>query len=294
MADNIETEGTEIKTDAAAEKTEEVKLAKDTPVLPETKESVISKIADKIKNFVSGGPVEETGADIPDEFTNVAKQLGWDEGAITEFKADYSDDELKEMIPFLLGEDTVTTEETSDKDKVVKPEPETKTVKVEDSQDDEKVKKLLERIEALESAQGKSQKEKQEQEVTNLVTRASELFDNASKDFEVFGQTDKLPKLPDGRIIPTSPAMKARIEVFDLAARLNASGMTFDDAMSVSLNAFKGKNLATDVKRNVIKDLKKNESKLGGKRISHESTQELTYGPDIIRAVAQKHGRDIN
>lgn len=259
------------------------------------KESILAKISEKVKNFISGGDtVTKEETDIPDDFTNAARTAGWDDEVIRDFvkSEDYSDEDLKEMIPLLLGEDTVKTDETSDKGKVEKPVLETKVEKVEDSQDDEK-KKLLARIEALESAQGKSQEEKQKQEVSNLVTRASELFDNASKEFQVFGQTDKLPKLPDGRIIPTSPAMKARIEVFDLAARLNASGMTFDDAMSVSLNAFKGKNLATDVKRNVIKELKKNETRLSGKRTSHESTQELKSGVDVIKAIAQKHGRDI-
>lgn len=286
-----ETENTEVKTDVVVPaKTDEVK--------PEPKESVVAKIAAKVKDFVSGGEVKDEGSDIPDEFTVAAKKIGWEEEDIRSFAADYSDEDLKEMIPFLLGEDTVATDETSDKGKVkdeVKTDlvTETKDKKVEDSQESEQVKKLLARIEALESAQGKSQEERKQQETSNLITRASQLFDEASKEFEVFGTTEKLPTLPDGRIIPTSPAMKARVEVFDLAARLNASGMPFDDAMSVSLNAFKGKNLAKDVKRSVIKDLKKNESKLGGKRTSHESTAELTYGPDVIRAVAQKHGREI-
>lgn len=290
MPDPIKTENTDVKTDVVVPtKTDEVK--------PEPKESVIAKIGETIKNFVTGGEVKDEGSDIPDEFTNAAKKIGWEDDDIVSFAADYSDEDLKEMIPFLLGEDTVATDETSDKveDKVVEPspKPETKDKKVEDSQESEQVKKLLARIEALESAQGKSQEERKQQETSNLITRASQLFDEASKEFEVFGTTEKLPTLPDGRIIPTSPAMKARVEVFDLAARLNASGMPFDDAMSVSLNAFKGKNLAKDVKRNVIKDLKKNETKLGGKRTNLESTQELTYGPDVIRAVAQKHGRDI-
>lgn len=259
----------------------------------EAKKSTISKIGEMVKNFVSSKDTETEdveGADIPDDFTNAASKAGWTNEDIIEFTSDYTDEQLIEMIPSLTT-DSVETEKTEEKSekKVEKAE-----VKVEDSQEDEKTKKLLGRIEALEKAQGKSQEDTEEQELAGRIHRAHQLFDEASKKFSVFGKTKELPKFPGGKIVPTSPQMKARDEVWDVAALLHKSGMGFDDAMSVSLNAYTGKNLTKDVKRSIIKDLKKNEKKLSGKHTSHESASVIEYGPDVVREVARRAGRDIN
>ena len=272
------------ETKEAEEKTQEVSDE-------EAKKSTISKIGDMVKNFVSGTSEteEKEGADIPDEFTEAASKAGWTNKDIEEFTADYEDDELLEMIPSLTT-DSVETEKTEEK----KPETKKAEVKVEDSQEDEKTKKLLERIEALEKVQGKSQEETEQQELAGRIHRAHQIFDEASKEFDVFGKTDKLPKFPGGKLIPTSPQLKARNEVWDLASLLNKSGMDFDKAMSVSLDAYKGKNLVKDVKRNVIKDLKKSEKRLSGKHTSHESASVIEYGPDVVREVARRAGREIN
>jgi hypothetical protein len=266
---------------------EEIEETEETPEV-EDEQSVIQKIGSKVKEFFSGEPeVEER--EIPDFFSAPAKELGWTEEEIQEFAADYSDEELDEMIPFLIGEDSSEEEETSDNLE----EDETEEEKDKDSQEDERIQKLLDRIEALEKAQEKSLEEEEQQEIVGMVDRASRFFDDASDEFEIFGKTEELPKLPDGRIIPTSPQMKARSEVWELAYRLKGTGLDFDDAMSVALNSYKGKNLTKDVQRKVIKDLKKNEKRLGGKRTTHESTKELTNGPDIIREVARKAGKEI-
>ena len=258
-------------------------------IIPETKESVIARIATKIKNAVTGGP-EEVGDFIPDKFSEAALAQGWTDEDIEDFASNYTDEELLEMLPSLLGETSVKTETNSDK--VVTPE--TKDVKVDNSQDDEKTKKLMARIEALEKAQGKSSEETEQQKLTGLVHRASQTFDDVSKEFEVFGKTEELPRFPDGRIVPTSPQMKARNEVWDLAYHLHKTGMDFDNAMSISLNSYKGKNLAKDVKRSMIKDLKNREIKLSGKRTNHETTAVIQSGPEVIREVARRHGREIN
>jgi hypothetical protein len=259
----------------------------------EAKKSAIGKIGDMVKNFVSGKgdeTVDEEGADIPDEFTTAASKAGWTDEDIVEFTSDYTDEQLIEMIPSLTT-DSVETEKTEEKSEEKSEKTE---VKVENSQEDEKTKKLLERIEALEKAQGKSQEEIEQQELAGRIHRANQMFDEKSKEFDVFGKTGEMPKFPGGKIIPTSPQMKARQEVWDVAALLHKSGMDFDKAMSVSLNAYKGKNLSKDVKRSIIKDLKKNEKKLSGKHTSHESANVAEYGPDVIREIARRAGRDIN
>jgi hypothetical protein len=263
----------------------------------DSKETVISKIKDKISNYFNGDNEEqETEVELPAGFAEAVKKLGWTDEETTEFTKDYSTKDLEEMLPFLIGEDSDELEETSEQDDEKDKEvPDKKTDKKEDkdSQDDEQIQKLLDRIKALEEAQGKSKEAEKEQEVVNLANRASVMFDEASKDFEIFGKTEDLPKFPGGQIIPSSPQMKARSEVWETAWLLKAGGMDFDKAMSVSLNAFKGKNLAKDIHRKVVKDLKSKERRLGGKRITHETKMETLSGPDVIRQIARKHGKEI-
>lgn len=252
----------------------------------ESKETVIEKIGSKIKDFFQGNE-EDTGDDIPDDFTFAAQEMGWTDDDIVDFAEKYSDEELVEMIPDL-------NVETSEKSEVNTGLEQEEEEKVEDSQEDEKIQKLLDRIDALEKAQGVVTEDKEQQEQAGFAQKASQLFDDVSKEFEVFGKTDELPKFPDGRLVPNSPQLKARTEVWDVAMSLKQTGMNFDKALEVSLDAYKGKNLANEVKRSVIKGLKKNETRLSGKHTSHESHKISDYGPDVIKEVARRAGRDIN
>lgn len=260
---------------------------------PETKESAIEKIGTKVKEFFSSkeNKDSEEQLEVPEEFASAVQEMGWSDDEVLDFildegKSIYTNEELIEMIPMLKGEDSTEVEEISDNPE----KDETKETKDEDSQDDEK-KELLARIEALEKAQGKQKEDDKKQEVSNLVQRASQVFDNTSKEFEVFGTTEKLPKFPDGRIIPNSPQMKARSEVWSIGTKLYNSGLDFDSAMSVAIDAYKGKNLSKEIERNVIKGLKKREKKLSGKRVRHESVNTEMSGPEVVKEILKKHGR---
>ena len=289
MAEETEktTEELETETTETEEKTAE-----------DSRESVIDKIKEKVSSFFSGDKEEEAETvEVPPDFAKAVKELGWSDEDLADFTKDYTVEELEEMIPALLGEDTDEgSDETSEKEEEkTKEGKEQKAEKkqVEKSQEDERIQKLLDRIEALEKAQGKSKEDDKQRELVNLVSKASQTFDEASKEFEVFGKTEDLPKFPDGRVIPTSPQMKARSKVWDMAYRLQSTGLDFDNAMSTALNAFKGENLAKDIHRKVVKELKDKEKRLGGKRTSHESSTNVATGADVIRQVARKHGRDI-
>jgi hypothetical protein len=249
----------------------------------EEKTGIINTIREKIAAFRS--PQEESGDDIPEEFTEYARSQNWSDEDTQEFASNYTDEELKEMIPILIAE------EPSEEENPAEPEKEEETV--EDSQEDEKIQKLLDRIDALEKAQGDANKETEQQKVENQVQKASQLFDEAAKEFAIFGKTEELPTFPDGRLVPNSPQLKARIEVWDTAQSLQKTGMDFDKSMSIAMNAYKGANLTADVKRNFIRDLKKNESRLSGKHTSHESfASEDVTGPDVIREVLRRAGRE--
>ena len=285
---------TEIVEEVVEDQNLEVEEIKEEEV--ESKETVIEKIGSKIKDFFQGNE-EDAGDDIPDDFTSAAQEMGWTDDDIVDFAEKYSDEELVEMIPDL----NVETSEKSEVNTGLKQEEEEKQARgskakgqVEDSQEDEKTQKLLDRIDALEKAQGVVTEDKEQQEQAGFAQKASQLFDDVSKEFEVFGKTDELPKFPDGRLVPNSPQLKARTEVWDVAMSLKQTGMNFDKALEVSLDAYKGKNLANEVKRSVIKGLKKNETRLSGKHTSHESHKISDYGPDVIKEVARRAGRDIN
>lgn len=262
---------------------------------PETKEGVLTKIGNMIRGHKEEQQAEPE-IELPSKFLEAVKGLNWSEEDIKEFVLSdgepvYSTEDLIEMIPFLIGENSEESEEASNKGEEV---PETKEKKGEDSQEDEKVKELMARIAALEKAQGKSEEEQVAKHTADLVHRASQFFDKKSEEFEIFGKTQTLPKFPDGRVVPNSPQVKARQEVWDLACRLNSTGIDWDESLELSFSSYKGKNLANDVKRNYIKDLKKNEQRLTGKPIRHEASSNVVErGADVVREVARKHGREI-
>jgi len=273
----------------------EPEVVEETPTVeeeqePESRESVISKIGSKIKQFVTGE--DDTPGDvIPSDFEEAARNAGWSDEDIVDFASEYSDEELQEMITALNGEDT-GIEPDVDSDKVVEPKPKEKQDT--NSQEDDALQKALARIEALEKAQAKTSEVDEQEAFQGRIQSASQLFDKlGEKEMPILGKTESIPRFPDGRPIPTSPVMKARSEIFNLAEVLYGQGMDFDDAMSISLNAYKGKNLAADVKREFIKDLKKHETKLGGKRTTHESNNVALSGPDVIREVARRAGKEI-
>lgn len=263
---------------------------------PEPKESIVDKIGDmlsKAKNAITGGG-DDAGAEIPDEFSTAMKAAGYSDDDITTFAADYTDAELQEMIPGLVPADPAKAVEPAPATvPTVEPTPE---VKVKDSQEGEELKQALDRIAALEKAQGERTEQSEQEQLNSFVSKASELFDETSKEFEVFGKTEELPRFPDGRIVPTSPQMKARNEVFENATQLKQAGMPGDKALELSLNAYKGAHLATEIGRKTIRDLKLREQKLGGKRTSHEVGggvgKELS-GPEAIVEVARRHGHEI-
>ena len=276
----------------------------------ETKEESGASLISRIKARFTGehAAKEETGEEISDEFVTAARQMNWSDEDTMAFasgqrqndKGEWvasdddiprSDEQLKEMIPSLLGEDFAKADETSDM--TGETESETKEEEAEDSQDGEELKQLREDVADLKERLGVREIESKETEKANFNQRASDLFDEASKEFEVFGKTDDLPKFPhNGEVIPTSPQMKARLEVYGMAQQLKETGMSGAKALEFSLNAYKGANLKVETQRNVIKDLKKREQTLGGKRVSHEATEAANLtGPETVAEVKRRHGK---
>lgn len=299
-----------------AEETQEVQVkeaqevqTEKTKETQETKEESGGSFISRIKARFMGEHTdkEELGEEIPNEFTEAARKMNMSDEDTAAFAAgfqqnekgewvdvgnkSFTDEQLKEMIPSLLGEAPAKAEETFDKTEETKSE--TKEGEVEDSQDGEVLKAALDRIAVLEEKQGISETESKEIEKANFDKRASDLFDETSKDFEVFGKFDNLPRFPhNGELIPTSPQMKARLEVYGRARQLKEAGIPGDEALELSMNAYMGANLKVETQRNVIKGLKEREQTLGGKRVSHKATEAANLtGPEVIAEVKRRHGK---
>lgn len=279
------------ETDESTETKEVEQEGEHLPEKPEAESggSFIKKVKDKYFSKKAAEVVEE-GDDIPDEFVQAARRMNWSDEETIAYADQYTDAELLEKIPSILGEAAVKTDDTSDKVDVI---PETKDVKVEDSQDDEGPNQaLINRLAEIEKKLQIDEEVRKKEELARFDQRASELFDRTSDEFEIFGKTDNLPKFPDGRIDPTSPQMKARLEVWGRADQLRAGGMDSDEALSLSLNAYIGSNLKTEAKRSVIKGLKKQEKILRGKSSSHEVADLSNLsGADVIAEVKRRHGK---
>ena len=219
---------------------------------------------------------------------------------ISEFAFGYTDAELLEQIPTLKAQVSENSDESEQLSKKETGDTQKNTGdkdgdKVKDDAKDEEIKLLKERLDKVEKGQLQNSEQEVQNQFISRATAANKRMDELSKEFEIFGTYKTLPRFPHNQaIIPTSPQAKARNEVWGLAEDLHMkAGMDFDIALNISLDAFKGKHLTADVKRNLVKDLKRNEKQLSAKRSSHEAVKTDLSGPELIREIGKKHGLEI-
>lgn len=261
----------------------------------------------KGQNVDAGTAAQGAGAgeSIPVEFSDAATKAGMTTEQIENFSSDYTNEELLKQVPLLLSqvsENSDKSEQLSQKETgVAQQQQQVATEKVEESKDEEinrlrsENTDIKERLDKVEASQQKSSERSQEDVLVSMASRATKRMDELSKEFTVFGTYEKLPRWPhNNQIIPNSPAAIARNEVWGLAYDLtNKAGMPFDSALDISVNAYKGKNLAKDVERNLVRDLKANEKRLSAKHTSHETAKTNMTGVDVIRSVGKKHDLEI-
>jgi len=260
-------------------------------------------VVTKIKKEVLGESDSETkdeedGKDIPDTFTEACLKQGWTKEEIIEFASDLDDVALLDLIPELLGTDEQKDSELG-KDQA-KQEDKSKaaddTAKKEPT--NEEIASLKKELAEIKKQIGEASKEKSARETEVMFQTADQVFDEASKDFEIFGKTEELLKYPagpkKGQIVPTSPAMAARNEVWAKAVPFIQNGIPVKDAMDIALTWYKGKYLEKDVQRNLIKDLKKHETKLSAKRSGKETVKvyenEDERKAEVVREAARSAG----
>jgi hypothetical protein len=230
------------------------------------------------------------GTDIPDAFSDAAEKAGMTPAEIVQFADAHANEELLELIPSLLAAvepaDDSADKADDAKDKTVVADKDTAEDDKEESKIDpatldaitEKISKQLEEkfgatlkdIETFKASQ-------EEQSTHKMVETVSKKFDEAFKEFPVFGKTEELPKFPFGKLagqlIPTSPAAKARMEVLKYADAFMKVGANIDNAMDDALATYKGKHLGKELERKLIKGLKGHETKLSGARTGKETTK---------------------
>lgn len=238
------------------------------------------------------------GTDIPDAFSEAAEKSGMSKEDIIAMANKHTDDELIEMVASLEAS-LENTDDNEDDDKVT--EQDDKTGDGDGNEiDPELIAQVTEKIsKQLEEKFGttledidKFKASQEEQSIKQTVETASKIFDEASKEFPVFGKTDELPVFPSGRlkgqVIPTSPEMKARLEVLKYAAAFESNGADVDDAMANALATYKGKHLGKELERKQIRDLKNHETKLSGARIGRETKKKYAdTREEIIADIAR-------
>ena len=260
---------------------------------------VVAKIKREVLGEVESKDKKEGGTDIPDAFTNACLEQGWSEKEIENFAFDLDDAALLSLIPEMLDKEekqegsesaegqTKQEDKTKATDKTVKDDPTNEELAI--------VKKELAEIK---KQIGEASKERNAKEEEATIQTVNQVFDEAGKDFEIFGKTEELLKYPagpkKGQLVPTSPAMVARSEVWEKAAPFIQSGIPTKDAMDIALTWYKGAHLEKDVRRNMIKDLKKHEKKLSAKRSGKETVKtyenEEERQAEVVREAARKAG----
>ena len=252
---------------------------------------VVKKLMTKIGIGKKGADTDDDdgGKDIPDAFTNFARAQGWSDEDIAAFAAQLSDEELLELTTGI--EDEEEEEEEPEKKKK-------KEDKKTDKQVSDEEKKLLERIEKLEKTLEESTKQRKAQDEQTILETANKAFDEAGKEFEIFGKTEELPRFPagphKGELVPTSAAFKARSEVWNKAVAFINLGATVQEAMDDAVTWYKGKNLEKDIHRKIVKDLKGHEKKLSAKRTGKETVKQYEdedeRKADVVREAARRAG----
>jgi hypothetical protein len=278
----------------------------DVPNSSGEKEEDGSEVVAKIQREVLGEPdpkekESEEGTGIPDAFTNACLEQGWTEDEIKEFATDLDDAALLSLIPELLGKEGEQKESEPAKEQAKQEAGETRKAADDAAKQEptnEELAIVKKELAEIKKQIGEAKKERDTKEEEATVQTVNQVFDEANKDFKIFGKTEELLKYPagpkKGQFVPTSPAMVARNEVWGKAIPFIQSGIPVKDAMDIALTWYKGAHLEKDVQRNMIKDLKKHEKKLSAKRSGKETVKtyesEEERQAEVVREAARKLG----
>lgn len=281
----------------------------------EEKQGLIDSIKQKLwgdtKSPTELGDTEEdneASAEAPVEgFVEAAKQAGFSVEQIDQLSKEYDAEQLKELIPHLLAEEELEEEtekniqESADQQAVPqsdgsKTEPPANLTeelkpfyeelrKEFESRDRERAESL----EELKSRLVDFDADKAVQEFSQQAQSADDFFDRASKDFPVFGSTKELNRFPEGspkagQVIPVGKEFEARQAVWSMAQKLNTLGGSWDDSLEDAFAWYKGRHGEKELSKKLVRDLKKNETRLSPRRSSKNTQQ--TYATEYDEKMA--------
>ena len=272
MEDNPKVESEEI-VEESQELVEETKEE-------ESPEDVRKSVIETVKEKIFGKKGEESGnevstVEVPDFFKEAAQAAGFvDEDEIKKLAGDMDEAQLKEFAAALSVEDTESLEKESEE------EPEQKEITTDDKlkAEVERIQqdletKYSERLDALEKHLQTVEDDRATKEEIRRAEEADSFFDRVSEKLPVFGKTEELMRFPpghknEGQVIPFGDAFRARNDVWQAAHLFNAAGYSWTESLTEALDWYKGKHLEKDIQDRVVKDLKKNETRLSAKRTS--------------------------
>lgn len=304
-------EETKVEGTKVEEKKEEIE-----EVEKPTEEQEKQGLFDKIKSAFYGVKKEQTKEekgisdtseskeleeDIDDDFTKAAISSGWTEQDVVTFAGKYTNEELHNLIPFIVTEEKKAEE---DKEEVKsKAKEETKLDENLESLVDKVTKaldaKYQEKFAEVERSLKAHEQDRFIKEQQNFQNTADMFFDKAAKDFPVFGKTEELLRFPDGtpqagQLVPAGTAFEARSAVWKTAVAFNKMGMPWNSALSESLDWYKGKFMEKDIHNKVVKELKGQQKRLSPKRAEHITEKkyenEIEERADVVLEAARKAG----
>ena len=269
---------------------------------PETKEGLLQRLWDKVSGASKDGGEDahssELEEDISSDFTEAALAAGWTEDKIVKFAESYGNEQLDEMIPFLVQEEENDTSEQEDdtSSEPVSKDTTDKNKETKGAGSQEQIESVTERVARLEQERAEYLKREERRQRAEVQRTVDNFFDSAAKEFPVFGQTKNLPVFPDGtpqagQFIPHGEAYHARTEVLHTAQAFSKMGMSNTEALEQAMTWYKGKYLEKDIHRKLVRDLKQQEKRVSPRRRERVTPKaQLTSREAIINDIALKAG----
>lgn len=255
------------------------------------KDKVLSVIKDKL-GLGSDEGITETQEEVPTEFVDAAIDALWLDEDILSFVKGKTKEELLELVPYITKEKVQTETETGkDTKEDTEKQPDEVDVLLDKLLSHPKLQEKLGEKLGLTKVQNlveKLETEKNQTDAVKLLATADKMMDEYGKEFKELGLKKDMPLFPAGPMkgqpIPTSPQFKARAELYGFAVPFMQAGQSIEEAMSNANFAYRGKYMKENVERDLIKDLKKHETKLSGPRTAKEVKK--TYSNDREEGIA--------
>lgn len=249
---------------------------------------------------------------IPQEQINIARRLGWSDDYIVEVAN--SNPEILEDMVTLAGRQIQQPQVETKVEPAPKEKQEVKGVdkveldaealkKMKDSYGDEVVdsvilplmgglNKTIDQLNTLRGQVSGVEETNQANQAEKNFNEANTVFDGLTQTFTIFGKTDELPRLADGKYDVSSPAVQVRGEVFKVAMAFQTSGMSWTDSLKNAVRWYQGEHAEKSLERKIVKGLIDRKKKFSPRPTSKKTTQKFESredeGVQLVRKAYKK------